>query len=410
MISKRLSMSDNLKIIFLVIVFVFFTKGFNMLGWDLMVPLRYYAIVNIFIILYYLFLRQSINNNQQFAKYAHFTIIWGIVVILYTNFCGGSSYYELRKCYPLVGIFFFIYSKYKFSEKVIIRSITIIALITAVIQIYEQFYPELAIFGVNDPNAENYYGEIAGKRNDLYRLWVGCQSTQLFCFSYYTYIFFNKKKITPLFLSILFAVSLYLYLTRQTIIVASLCILLLFLFNKVKSAKISSFIIIVGLIGGILYYWDDLFKAFVEDYKVDTYTTDIRWKCMGFMFDHYISNPITAIIGHGHHPVEQLWAFKHSYYMGDIGIVGDGLFYYGLVWGFSYLYIVYLYFVKLKSLVPPYLTAFVLATFFGSLFGFPFYDRPSMLVWISIIYISSNYIYINNIKKYERRDEFERLT
>lgn len=369
-----------------------------MLGWDLIVPLMYYAIFNVCIIVYFLFIWQSIGKDQLFSKYAKFTIIWGIIVIIYTNFCGGSSYNELRKCYPLVGIFFFIFSKYNFSEKVIIRGVTIVALVTALIQIYEQYHPDIAIFGVKDPNADNYYGEIAGKRNSLYRLWVGCQSTQILCFSYYTSVFLSKKKIKDFVFSLLFAVSLYLYLTRQTIIVTGICFIILFVINRGKSVKIGSYIIAIALIGFVSYYWDFLFQAFVDDYKFDSYTTDIRWKCMSFMYEHYINNPITTFIGHGHHPVEQLWAFNHSYYMGDIGIIGDGIFYYGLLWVFSYLYIVYLFLFRLRKKVPPYLTAFVLATFTGSLFGFPYYDRPSMLVWISVLYISSQY-FEKNIKK-----------
>lgn len=382
----------SIRTISIILVVIICSNGLNILGWSFFFPLMYYAIMNLILIFCYLVFLRKYNNSLYFSKYASYLIIWPIIVILFTNFVGGSSYNELRKCFPIIAVFFFIYKRYDFNEKNIISAFTIIGLLTTLIQIYEQLHPEFAIFGVVDPDSDNYYGDIAGKRNDLYRLWVGSYSVQVFCFNYYINKFFEKRNLFNIIFCLIFAVSIYLYLTRQLLVIAALCVIMSLLLSKTNKSKITSYLLFIVMSIGVVYYWDLLFSDFIESYHENTYTTDIRWEFMSFLFDQYITNPIAALIGHGHLPIEQYWADKYSYYLGDVGFVGDGSFYYGIIWCVVYFYVVFVFYTKLRNIIPTYLVCFVLATFCDSIFCFPFFDRTSMLVWISVLYISSVYI------------------
>ena len=306
---------------------------------------------------------------------------------------GNSLYDELVNSFSwtyIIGIFW-ILKKYKVTERTIIITLTIFAIATCVIQIYEQINPELAIFGVIDPTADNYMGEIADMRNDLYRLKVGSAFIQIFCFFYYWDRVISKKQYVYLIIVFLLAASIYLYLTRQLIIAVSATCLLSLILQNTNSSKRVAFILLLFFGYALINNYEVLFGSLVSDYSDNTYTTDIRWECMSNTLSWQFDNLLSFIIGAGH-PIYLLerWYTK-GYDMSDIGFIGAG-FYYGLIWVVAYFKFVVTLLRKHRKQLPNYIILYFISTAIMSLFIFPYTNAPGIFVWTCTIYIVNLYV------------------
>jgi len=163
-------------VILLVLLFVFVSNGYNIVGWGYMVPKRYtyllIAIAFYYIVTNYTTIRQS---NPFFSKYALFMFMWPLVTVLCRAINGGNLGEEFFSCYSWVSLIFlyFVFCKYKVREFDLIIALSISAIIGASIQIYEQLNPSEAICGIITQDSEFYMGEVAEIRNNLFRFIVG---------------------------------------------------------------------------------------------------------------------------------------------------------------------------------------------------------------------------------------------
>lgn len=378
--NNYISHNYNLKhIAFIVLLLVFFSRGWNYVAWDFIFPRRYYTIVGLIFFLMILFIKNK--NANRYSNYIKYWIFAPLLTICLTPLFGGDFFNEIGATYSwtVLASLYFLFHKIKISEQNLIYAFLIFALFSFLIQIFQQFFPEKAVFGIL--KYDDLYGRVAEIRNGLYRFRLGVHLVVLFCLFYALTLVKKRINIYSTLLLSIFMVSIYLDLTRQVLIAVALTIV--FFLAKEKQYKI--IFTLVPIICLALYlYWNELFGSLISDYKDNTYTTDIRSECMEFMLNKIVSNPLAFFFGYGHIPEETVW-MKKGYYLSDIGFIGQAV-YYGIIWIVIYFSVSWKLFV---SKCPLYVKYFVLCTGLDSIMIFPYYDQLSMFVWISIIYLAS---------------------
>lgn len=399
--NTRVGLYDLFHIVFLVISCLLFTRCFNLLGWDLIFGIRNYIIIGgVVTLLVFFKALKSMSLKAAYCRYIAFLFLWPLVEILLSFISENSLYDELVNGFSwtfIIGIYW-ILKKYHVKESSIIISLTIFAIMTSVIQIFEQIHPEFAIFGVIDPTAENYMGEIADIRNNLYRLRVGSLFIQSFCFFYYWDQIISKKKYIYIILELLFLTSIYLYLTRQVIIaVISTCVFSMLLQKSGASKRILlSLLIALGFV--VFINFEVLFGSLVSDYTDNTYTTDIRWECMSNTLIWQFSNISSLFLGAGYPKrLLQSW-YDIGYDMSDIGFFGAG-FHYGILWTFAYFFFILKVLKTYKHILPNYIILYIISTAIMSLFIFPYTNAPGFFVWTCMLYILSIHVEDENKKR-----------
>lgn len=328
--------------------------------------------------------------QSVFYKEFCFLYLWSLVPALTTMFFGGSFLDEFLNglAFSFTAVVYPAFYKYRVTEKTIIIAFALFSIIATIIQIMIQLHPELAFFG-----AQSEEDIVWGMRNGLYRVRPGCIQMTVFLGLFYWCEISKKIDIYSLVMFAFMFTGMYLELTRQIYLGFAVAILYTVFWgrNSKVNYKILFLVCVLAVIA-IYKYWDVLFASMVSSYKEDTFTTDIRQKCMSFTFSQLLDNPILSFFGHGHLEVERLvWWVKYHYFMSDIGFVGEA-FYKGFFWIYVYFKMIYMLLLKYRKQVPLYVKAFVVATGVISMSIFPYSYPISLFVWSSMLYISSLYI------------------
>lgn len=303
-----------------------------------------------------------------------------------------SLLYEERRYIfgPSVFLFYYIYRMYNFGERDIIRIFTVISLTIFCIQIFQQIFPRMAIFGVYNEDMRYSTHAIAEIRNGIFRFRLPGYFFTLYCLYYY----WNKLLVRirwkdAILFSVLFA-SMYLYLTRQIIFATLFTLAFSFLFIRNSSTKLKAIAIITacGLVA--LYFISDLFGEFYTRTLNESNAENIRLISLKFYWEKIVNNPFSFLFGYGHPQFLQKWA-KLGLYSNDIGFIGE-MFHYGLLWILFYFYTVYLIVLKYGRMLPLYIRFFVFGTSVNSILIFPYRAAGEYFVWASMLYIASLYI------------------
>ena len=185
----------------------------------------------------------------------------------------------------------------------------------------------------------------------------------------------------------MFSISIYFYLTRQILITIIATLGITFLLDKKKHWSIIFLFIFATVI--LYFYWENLFGFFVKDYEeTQHYTTDIRIECAEFVIPKILDNPLVAIVGHGHLPIERNSWYDMGYHLSDIGFIGES-FYYGIVWVVGYFFVVYGIVMKHRKEIPLYIRLYVICTALPSFMIFPYHNEMGILTWACVLYICS---------------------
>ena len=388
--------------IFLITYACFTTNFFNFVPYTSSILQRHwYFHVAVLLVLFAISYRKFNSfNNVHFESYILFFAFFPYLVALLKPFhAGGTIEYELGTCFDYTTVFIFYYYFYKqeISADFLIKILVVFGTLTFVIQLFQQLNPTLPVFGIN-LNAIEETNELAYIRNGLYRFHIGAQAIQMFCLLYSWDRLLNKFSILNLVFTIIFAVSIYLYLTRQVMIAsaASMSILLFFKFRN-RHNKWGLISILLIAIFSALYFWETIFAGFVDDYTNDTYTIDIRQEAMEFIIPQIFENPLTVLFGHGHQIIERNSWNARGYYMSDIGFIGQA-YYYGVIWIIVFYSLCYKVLFKLRN-IPFYIKSFIIGSCIMSPFIFPFTNKASVFLWTCLIYLIS--VYEKNMKNYE---------
>lgn len=276
----------------------------------------------------------------------------------------------------------------KISERQIINSLTIMGLITLFLQIIQQFVPSFVLFGLIDGFE---FGEEYAQRNSIFRFYIGSSFISIICMYYYwSNLILQKFRLINLVLFICFCSSMYLYVTRQLMLASALTFLISVFFIKNRKIKRRCFGLIAILLAIILYNYDSLFGEFVDSYKSNTYTTDIRIKAISFTLEKILDNPLGLFIGNGHTAEELRWASR-GVYLSDIGLVGE-CYLYGIIWVLVYFVTLYKYVIKHGNTIPLYIRLYFIGTFICSIMIFPYRNSIETAIWIYALYIAGQYV------------------
>lgn len=276
----------------------------------------------------------------------------------------------------------------KITERQIINTFLFYGFITLILQIYQQQPDSIPLFGIIGNDEIN-----AGiDRNGVLRFYIGSYFIALLSSFYFWNKLLNKSSILSILFLACFAASLYFYLVRQLMAVFLLTIAFsVFLINNKKIKIWASFsIAIIAIL--IIAFYDLLFAELVEDYASDTWTTDIRFKCIEFTLGQIFDNPLQAIFGHGRDEIVLTWS-RMQYDLSDIGIVGE-TYYYGIVWAVLYLITIYIYLVRYRKSIPLYIRLYFIGTLIDCIFIFPYRSNLEIFIWLCLLYIC--HLYVDN--------------
>lgn len=333
-----------------------------------------------------------LNNKTQFNGLIlllfFIPYLSGISKLLYT----GGHFLSMPTVITSIGFgFYYIFCVRHCSEERIIKSLVVVGLVIFAIQVFQQLYPQYAVFGIYDEerSMRNNY-ELVEERNGLMRFSLGGVNITLMCMYYYWGKILERRSVKNLLIFALFILSMYLFLTRQIIFSSILAFLSTLLFQGKTKNHWKVLFFVVALLLGIALNFESLFGELAESAESEFNTDNIRYASIMYFGEKIFTNPVTILFGNG------LGAMNMDLKdIGldptDIGFVGQA-FYYGLLWIAVWLYTIYLILFKYGSKLPLYIKLFVLGTSIHSLGMFPYRSASEAAIWAAMLYISSLYI------------------
>lgn len=383
---------NNVALLMLVVLMIFSTNCFNMLGWSSRFTRGFYiGFSSVIILFYYVTRKQRVKIDSFFDGYITFIIWWPLVsCVLSFLFYGGEflKNYNYSFMWSSFAFVYYILHRFEVKEQTIIHFFIFFGLVGLGIQIFEQIFPSKAIFGVLDPNAEGQNGTIAYVRNNFFRLNIKTSMISLVAMFFCWQRLIEAFSIKKLVLFSAFCVSVYLYLTRQVMIASAGVIACSLFFIKVGKQKVFAIVFVIATCLFLYGYWDTIFGGLVSEYQKNTYSTDVRLEFFVFLLPRILEDPLGLIVGHGHLSIEYLWSLKYGYFLSDLGFLGE-TWYLGIVWIVPYFMFMYKIIYKKRKFLPLYIKLYMWCFFAMCVMIFPYRYMHEMLVWSCLLYISS---------------------
>lgn len=388
----------------LILFVLLITKGLKFYGWGfipILANIRYlilFALPIYTIMVYSQVKKKSVMYCKDYSLYIIFTCLLTFLIRMLV-YGGGWGYgLECNLFVSFVFCCYFVFHKVKISESDIILSFSIIGLVVLAIQILQQLYPEMAVFSMITDDIRQEQGisqdDIASMRNGLYRFMPIAQHFPLFLLCYYFSKLLSDFKLKNLLLTIAFAASTYLMLTRMFMICACISCVYIYIFQKNRQrSKFVPFLVILIGASLLISYSDVLFAQLFDSKDSDVdYSTTARIDCIPFMLKQAVSNPILFITGHGYPDLLWKWGEQLGYWYSDIGILGQ-IYPYGIIWLIVYLRIVYCFLIKYRKNLPVYIRSYVFGLFCICTIMTSYANALVMtLLWVAVLYIADLYI------------------
>lgn len=390
-------MSSQKKMIFFVLFLLYLIVGskcFNIVGYDRTVPISFYLMLSMVILLWTL--RKAgfiLHLKMQFSiiVFLLFFIPFFSVVLKTILVSWMNVELNVTLAWATSFLFFFMLCYYEISVVSLINFLVVVGLFIFGVQIIQHIFPQYAVFGVFDHYSDLSLSDdyIAVQRNGFFRFRIGAHAFALFGMFFYWSKLLSKFTWKTLLLFLCFFCSMYLYLTRQIMLASAIVLLGSFILSGVKKMSVYKVFLIFFVIVGLIVLWDTLFYSLVEDYSHDSYTTDIRTKCIPFVLDQSMNSFAQFVFGHGGvNPEEAAWA-KNGFFLSDVGFFG-ALYKYGFVW--VVVYFVTVFKILKKKYVPDFVKCYVTCTALISVYIFPYRKVSESIVWLAILYISTVYV------------------
>lgn len=381
---------QNLLILLFIIIVIFSTQFLRFAYWKQLtggLDQNYYVLYPLIV----LFAIPCISLVYKKNKYAKEIIALGVVsylciITIIAKGTGFSTKYDLPPILFSMAIFYYFpLSYYHVSKKSIINSVLVVGLFVFFIQVIQQLNPSLAIFGILNPEEAHLYGDIATMRNDLYRFILPTYQISLFCLFYSWVQLLVKRDIKSLLLFVCFAISVYLYLTRQIIFTSIIVLALTSFFGKNTNKRQSSWLPILFAII-IFCFSTALFGDFVEMTIEGGGSTEHRMESYQFFTAMIGENLFTFLFGCGT-PKETLIWHEMGLSASDIGFVGE-VFHKGIFALLIYLVILYKALIKYKRETPLFIRLYLICTFINSIMIFPYVSGHTYILWAILLYIA----------------------
>ena len=352
----------------------------------------YYLLMGIVCIgLATLYFVQYINQPITFKYYVAFITMWPFCIVLSSFLQGGILIEEFSQIlsWTYVGSFFFIFYRFKFSEKMILWILGLYALTTVGIQLAQQIDPLFAIFGGDPEDLRDVV--LAEERNGLARFFVGSYHIQMLIMCFFWSRLLKTFRLHWAMLSALLVVSIYLYLTKQILVSTLFTLGISFFMIKERRVKILACALGIVCLVVLGIFWKDLFGELIQDSKDDNFSHAIRFEFIEYIMEYNLTDLIGVLFGHG---TTKPWfaELQHRLYSpSDIGFFGESI-YFGWIWALAYFYVIYRIMVTYRHNIPLYIKLFVVCSGVISIFIFPYRNRIETFNWICMIYICSLYI------------------
>lgn len=373
---------------------IYSTQFFHYKFWNPAIAVRFSYFIYAFLFLWFYKSKNAWNNSFALTNIVKALIFFSLPCLFSKTLIAGESLVDEREYFMGIVTFFFyfIFCSKEINERTIINILTTSGILIFAIQVLQQMSPSSAVFGVYNPDIMEWQvDDVAEIRNGLYRFRLGSYMISVFCFYYYWQRLLDKFNMINLLFFGMFAVSVYLYLTRQIMFACIITILLSSFFTKDSRVKVWM-LLLGGIVLFVLYQYSSvLFGDLFEQTQDENTRDNIRILSLGFYWEQIADDFICSIIGHGHISELNVWKSLYGFYTSDIGIIGEW-FLYGLGWCILYLFTLYLLLIKYAKLLPLYVKLFVFGTSINAIMIFPYTSPYAYFVWISILYISSIYI------------------
>ena len=298
---------------------------------------------------------------------------------------------------------YFILYRYKVPEKSLLLCLTYVGLFLFLIQVFQQLNPSSAVFGIYDPNEVSFSRNVAATRNNLYRFLLPTIQLSLVCMFYWWSRFLEKRSSGAIVLFICFAISIYLYLTRQVIfssvIVLAITPFLMTSRKTNKNVKMMTLLFIIIMFAFAPAIFGELFEMTKEGGE----STENRLTSYLFFGSMIIESPFTFLFGNGTPPETIVW-HEAELNASDIGIVGE-VFHKGIFSFVIYLALLYKLLIKNKTQTPAFVKLYVLSTFINIIMAFPYIQGYEYFLWAILLYISEDRKSYSNNKFIQERHE-----
>lgn len=398
--SKDNAKSQKSVIVLIILLIVLITSGFSYVGWNMTYGGWALHFIYTLIFVYYF-------RNIKYTYNANFKSV--IILLTFLPFLSsfnaylryGQNFYEsyLATAGNSLWLFYFFFHKWEVKEATLLRVFLLLSLFIFGLQVYQNFYPENAVFGVRDLETTESLGTtVAEVRNGILRFRIHMNGYMAMPVLLAFWCFIKNKMIDSnmLVIVVMMLISIYLSLTRQVIAACLLVFLMSFFIGK--EHKFKDYFIMLLIVIGLYYAYDILFEELSVKTMEETKDSNIRVIAFNFFFDRDTEDIFAWLIGHG---MPKNGTFSHEMsmitnmqiYSNDVGFIGKW-FYVGLPFVIICYNFLYLLFWKYKKYTPLYIRLFVIYGTVMSFMIFPF-DRPSYyFIWSVMAYITD--LHINN--------------
>ncbi len=391
-------------VILLIAMYIVMSNGFSLVGWYMVTWLKY-----LFYVLSSIFILYAINNKVNSKNDVNriilcYLILIPLCAIVCKQLMTDEPISEERATFKLVlsFLFYFYLANKNISEQTLINACVAIGFITLFIQIFQQ-NSNIILFGLSEEDAEIFKSKgTIYSRNNIFRFHIGTVNVALLLIFYYWEKILSKFRVVYFLFFSCFCVSMYLYVTRQYMVSTAVTITISLMIYFRNKMNMKLFIVIIIIVIAIFANFEMLFGELIDMTRNDTYSTDIRKEAFPFIFEQTYSDPIKLFLGHGHDANIFKWGENRSYWINDLGVLGE-VYLYGIVWFFIYIYTLHTYLIKYRKVIPVYLQLFFICTFIHSAFVFTYRKPAEVFVWMIAIYIGN--IYIRNFKTGNKNDK-----
>lgn len=378
---------------FSLLLIIYITLAFNFYNYS--VKLADYKIVLLVLDIILLFYYLMSHGILVFRGKSLFkTLIPLLFIVPYLSginkvITAGTHFLSIPTILSTFGFLAYYVLNYKnISERRIINTFFIIGIFLFFIQIYQQVFPQKAMFGIysEEESLLNNY-EITGTRNGILRYGLAANCVILVCMYYSWGKMIENFTFKRLVFFLIFFISMYLTLTRQIVFASIASLLCTYVIEKKtnkskrKFLSLVTFLLFVVTIG---LNFQSLFGELIERTESDLTVDNIRYASFVYYGEKIFTNPLTFLIGNGF--ISYAASKELNLDPSDIGFVGQAYFY-GILWIILWIYTIYLILYRYRKFAPLYVKLYVIGTTIQSVGIFPYRSAGECLVWATMLYL-----------------------
>lgn len=343
------------------------------------------------------------RNEMKFSNLVKVMIIVPFLSFISYFYKGDTEWTShptmiISLCGSLTFMLYFVLHALRVNEQTIISLIFVVAFCILILQVFQQMLPSHAVFGVtnfNDEAATLSATDNIEVRNGFYRYRISGILFTIMAMCYAWQNVLRKRNVKNIVLFLLFAVSMYLFLTRQYMIATvGMCVFSVFLIGKSSLTSKFKYLVPIALLLFVLYMFSDaLFGSLLEDTQNQTNNAenDIRTVAFAYYWNEIISNNLTMLFGAGSNSSSAAYASQYKMFWVDLGMVGQW-FAWGIGSILTYAVLLYKLFLKKNYDIAPWIRFMAFITFITCFLIYPYREPIHFMAWSLALYIADLHI------------------